>query len=175
MAKTCFIYIYLFIILCFFPFNLESSCVASIAYKEIGVKEATGNNDGERVNEYQKTTNTTSGASWCASFVKWCFTQCGIKTSITAWSPSAHNGKNIVYFKTKFLKEPRPGDVFTIYSIKQKRINHTGFYYSWYNERIYETVEGNTNIDGSNNGNGVYRRKRSYHTTYSITRWGNSN
>jgi hypothetical protein len=138
---------------------------------QIGVRENLGVNDGVQIRKYLKAANINYPASYCAAFVKWVFLQCGIKTPITAWSPTAHNSKNIVYFKNRFEQEPKCGDVFTIYSTSQKRIVHTGFFYSFYNTRIYETIEGNTNDNGSSNGDGVYKRKRSYHQTYSITKW----
>lgn len=147
--------------------------------KQVGVREATGNNDGKMVEIYQKSTNSPKNSSWCASFVKWCFDQCGISTTITAWSPSAENRKDIIYKNNRFYKEPKTGDVFTIYSISKKRIVHTGFYYKFYNSRIYESVEGNTsphaNIGSTQdvNGDGVYRKLRSYNATYSISRWFN--
>ena len=171
MGKTNYILICILSLLLLTSFSVEQNCVVRTIEKEVGIKEATGNNDGKRVEEYLRTTNLGKGFSWCASFVKWAFLKCGIKTPITAWSPTAHNSKNIVYFKNRFEQEPKPGDVFTIYSINQKRIVHTGFFYNFYNSRIYETIEGNTNNNGSSNGDGVYKRKRSYHQTYSITRW----
>lgn len=146
-------------------------CVSCVYLKELGVREATGHNDGERVEQYQKSTKNRSGDSWCASFVKWCFDQAKVKTTITGWSPSAQNSRNLVYAKGVFIKEPQEADVFTIYSISQKRIHHTGFFHRRINEAIYETVEGNTNVDGSSNGNGVYMRRRSFHATYTISRW----
>ena len=158
---------------------MVSSCIEQTMVKEVGVREATGNNDGKRVGEYQKTTNNKAGDSWCASFVKWCFNQCGISTPITGWSPSAENRKNLVYKNSRFYQEPKTGDVFTVYSVSKKRIVHTGFYYKFYNSRIYESIEGNTSpsaVLGSKsdvNGNGVYKKLRSYQSTYSISRWFN--
>lgn len=145
---------------------------------QVGVKELTGNNDGFNVEKYQKSTNSPKNSSWCASFVKWCFLQCGKNVAITAWSPSAHNSKNIIMMNGKFYKEPINSDVFTIYSISKKRIVHTGFYYKYYNSKVFVTVEGNTSGNGvlsgsvlDVNGNGVYKKLRSYNAIYSITRW----
>lgn len=144
----------------------------------MGIKELTGNNDGVEIEKYQKAANAPKNSSYCAAFVKWCFLQCGISTPITAWSPSAHNPKNIVYFRSRFLKEPKQGDVFTIYSISKKRIVHTGFYYSHYNSKLFMTAEANTSNNGAIsgsildvNGHGNYKKLRSYNTIYSITRW----
>lgn len=70
-----------------------------------------------------------------------------------------------------FNKPGQSGDVFTIWNIKLKRIAHTGFFHRQINSTIYETVEGNTNDGGSREGDGVYKRRRSIHSTHSITRW----
>lgn len=84
---------------------------------------------------------------------------------------SCENKKNMVFQKSKHLKEAKPGDVFTLYYAKLGRIGHTGFYDRPVNSSVFETVEGNTNMAGSREGDGVYRKKRSYHSTYSISRW----
>jgi len=64
-----------------------------------------------------------------------------------------------------------PGDVFTIYYASLRRIGHTGFVNRKINNSIVETVEGNSNADGSREGYMVCKRKRSVHSLYSITRW----
>ena len=76
-----------------------------------------------------------------------------------------------VYFKGIRIKEPMPGDVFTLYYPKLKRIGHTGFFDKQINSKIYRSVEGNTNAAGSREGDGVYIKYRSYNSTYSINRW----
>lgn len=156
---------------CLFGSIDNSTCLRSVYSAEIGVRELTGKNDGQRVEEYLKSVRLGKGYAWCAAFVKWCFDRCGIKTSITAWSPTAHNSKNIVYFHGRFEKEPIPGDVMCLWSQTKGRIAHTGFFDKRLNSSIFESVEGNTNGAGSFDGNGVYRKKRSFKSTYSITRW----
>ena len=171
MAKTIFLTI-LILLLCSFNANNDNApCVSCVYLQEVGVKELTGNNDGARVEEYQKATGNKRGDSYCASFVVWCFKQAGVTTTITAWSPTAENRKNLVYSGGEFIKEPREADVFTIYSQSKKRICHTGFFHKRINDAIYESVEANTNDNGSSNGDGVYKRKRSFRGTHSISRW----
>ncbi len=49
-----------------------------IALKEVGVKEATGKNDGVRVGVFQKFVGIAVGAinsQWCAAFASWCLYQ----------------------------------------------------------------------------------------------------
>ena len=178
MAKINYIFISVCVFILFSSFNLESTCLKQTIDSQIGIKELTGNNDGKEIEKYQKATNSPKYSSYCASFVKWCFLQCGKNPSISAWSPTAHNPKNIVYFNGRFEKEPVLGDVFTVYSLSKKRIVHTGFYYSYYNNRVFLTAEANTSSNGvitgsflDVNGNGNYKKLRSYHAVYGITRF----
>jgi len=155
---------------------LGSTCLSTTIDSQIGIRELTGKNDGKEILKYQKATGNKKGDPYCASFVKWCFDQCGIKTTITAFSPSAFNRKNIVYYKHKFTKEPKEGDVFCLWVMSKGRIGHTGFFRKKVNSRMYYTTEGNTS-EGSSfgpsdyEGQGVYRKIRSFNTTYCISRW----
>jgi hypothetical protein len=75
--------------------------------------------------------------------------------------------------KEGFITEPRAGDNVTFWDYAHRRVAHTGLYHRRVNETFYESVEGNTNEGGSAEGDGVYRKKRSFHTTYIISRWIN--
>lgn len=138
---------------------------------QIGVREKTGKNDGVQVEAYLKTVGLPKGYAWCAAFVKWCLLQSGITTKTNGAAASFHSSQRLVFFKNKFLREPQPGDVFTLYYPHLGRIGHTGFYDGRLNAHIYYTVEGNTNGAGSREGDGVYRKYRSFKSTYSINRW----
>lgn len=57
----------------------------------------------------------------------------------------------------------KPGDIFLL----QKTANdwvHTGLITAVHGD-LFETVEGNTNTDGSSNGNGVYKRVRNFRSS----------
>ena len=153
-----------------------SECLSQISidktyYSQVGVREATGKNDGKEVEMYLKSVKLGKGFPWCAAFVKWCFDQCGVKTTINAMALSAHRKDNLVYYKGSKIETPLPGDVFTLYYPNLGRIGHTGFFDKDVNGTIYRSVEGNTNGAGSREGNGVYVKYRSYKATYSISRW----
>ncbi|HEY0843712.1 CHAP domain-containing protein [Methylotenera sp.] len=135
------------------------------------MREATGNNDGAEVERYLMTVGLGKGYAWCAAFVHWALSACGVPNNITAWSPTAHNAKNVVYHRGMLHKDIKAADVFTIYSNGKKRISHTGFVHKYTGNGYYVSVEGNTNSGGSHDGDGVYRRIRSLSNTYSITRW----
>lgn len=137
----------------------------------VGVRERTGHNDGKEVEMFLKSVGLKKGYSWCSAFVSYCFKQVGINTTITAWSPTAENKADIVYKKNKFYREPLSGDVGTLYYQSLGRIGHTFFYYKRHNEKMYKSVEGNTNGEGSRNGDGVYIKYRSFRGTYSISNW----
>jgi hypothetical protein len=145
--------------------------VAAIYKSQLGVRERTGNNDGKDVEKYLKSVGLGKGFAWCAAFVHWCLAEAGVKNSITAWSPTAHNKKNIVYFNNKFKKDPQQADVITLYYSSKGRIGHTGFFDHMQSENMTVNYEGNTNRGNSNEGDGVYLTFRPLKTLYSITSW----
>ena len=146
-----------------------------IFLSQVGVRELTGGNDGRQVEMYLRSVGLGKGFAWCAAFVRWNFDQVNIRTSITGWSPTAHNKKNIIFMNRKFASEPVAGDVVCFYYPNLGRIGHTGFYYRRISSVTYESVEGNTNGYGSREGDGVYIKYRPYNSTYSITSWYNGN
>lgn len=142
--------------------------------RQLGVRESGGNNQGWKIEQYLQSVGLPPGNPWCAAYVRWVLEQCGYRTAITGWAPSAHNPKKVVYLQRKFKRVPVAGDVFTIYSTKKKRIAHAGFFRERINEKFYLTNEGNAAQDGAVNpydGDGVYEKIRSFNATYSITRW----
>ena len=64
----------------------------------------------------------------------------------------------------------RPGDHLAIYYKNLGRIGHTAVIIGE-DEKFYRTVEGNTNAEGSREGNGVYIRRRLKASTYCVSRW----
>jgi hypothetical protein len=67
---------------------------------------------------------------------------------------------------------PSTGDVFGIYFPEKKRIAHVGFIDSWDGSWLI-TVEGNTNISGNPEGDGVYRKRRPVRSIYRVARYIN--
>lgn len=151
--------------------GVSQTCIEQTYNSQLGVREATGKNDGVQVETYLKSVKLGKGYAWCAAFVKWCFDQCGIKTTINAMALSTHRPGHLVYYKGKQLRPPIAGDVGTLYYQHLGRIGHTFFYDKEINSKIYRSVEGNTNSAGSREGDGVYIKYRSYKATYSISRW----
>lgn len=140
-----------------------------IARTKIGVRELTGNNDGPEVEAYLKCVGLGKGFSWCMAFVVYCFQeaakQLGVKCPLIAtggcmdqWRHMLH-AAGVVTIKNPQAGDARPGDIFIIDLGNDK--GHTGIiedYATVHGEA--PTVEGNTNDNGSANGDGVYERSR---------------
>ncbi|MEC3878618.1 CHAP domain-containing protein [Parapedobacter sp. 10938] len=130
---------------------------------EVGVKEATGNNDGPRVAEYLGYCGLPEGYEWCAAFVSWVHGQVGYAKPRNAWAAALFPAYNIVWTKEATIATPRPGDVFGIYIASKKRIGHCGFVDVW-DGKWCITVEGNTD-------NAVVRKRRLVDTIHAVARW----
>lgn len=134
-----------------------------IAQSQIGVREATGKNDGLKVEQYLAYTGEQKGAPWCAAFVSWVFGQAGYPQPRTAWSPA-------LFPAAKRTSEIKPATVFGIYFPALKRIAHCGFVERLDGHWII-TIEGNTNITGGREGDGVYRKRRLASTIRYFAGW----
>jgi hypothetical protein len=143
--------------------------VAKTYYSQIGVVEATGRNDGTQVEAYLSSVGFAKGAPWCAAFVSWVFQQHNVPNAKSAWSPAWFPRSRTIWTQGKG-QTPLPADVFGIYFVNLKRIGHVGFIDSW-GSSFATTIEGNTNLAGSREGDGVYRKRRSIKQIYKISRW----
>src|SRR5690554_6180712 len=59
----------------------------AIYSSQVGVREATGANDGPEVEAYLATTNLDAGYAWCGSFISWVFEQAGFAQPNTLGLP----------------------------------------------------------------------------------------
>ena len=147
--------------------------LSGIYTAEIGVKELTGKNDGARVEEYLASCGLGKGYAWCAAFVNWCHVRAGVEGAKSAYSPNWFPKEHTIY--TQGGKEnatPSKCDVFGLYYADKKRIAHVGFIDEYSDVGDYcITVEGNTNNDGSREGDGVYRKRRLKNQIYRVSRW----
>ena len=145
--------------------------VHNIYTAEIGVKELTGRNDGKRVEEFLLSCHLKKGDPWCAAFVCWCFQQVGIITVISGYSPAWFSARRVIWTRGKG-KTPQMADVGGLYFPKMGRIAHTFFIDNWeYGSSFTITVEGNTNKDGSREGNGCFKKRRLKTQIYKVSRW----
>ncbi|WP_139276325.1 C40 family peptidase [Sinomicrobium oceani] len=147
-------------------FANDVSTLRRVYTAEVGVREATGHNDGRRVAEYLRYTGLDEGYDWCAAFVSFCFGQAGYTAPRTPWSPSLFPQRKVIWTVRKggkARKTPRVGDVFGLYNTSLDRIAHAGFIDRWSGNWAC-TVEGNVN-------NAVVRKRRPVRTLSVIARW----
>lgn len=137
----------------------HSKQLKEIYTAEIGVREATGNNDGPRIAEYLRYCGLDEGYEWCAAFVSWCHGQAGYAQPRNPWSPALFPENRIV----RAPHVPRSGDIFGIYYPSLGRIGHVGFVDGWRGRHII-TVEGNVE-------NAVVRKRRPLSTIHQIANW----
>lgn len=127
---------------------------------QVGIKEQGGANRGAKVEQYLASVGFGPGYAWCAAFVSWCYQQVDVQHHKSAWVPSYAKKQNLVYKRGEFIKRlPQSGDVFLIWFDRLKRPAHIGFVDEWKSTWVI-TVEGNTNDDGSREGDGVYKKRR---------------
>jgi CHAP domain-containing protein len=131
-----------------------------IAITQIGKEESPrGSNWGEPVKSYLASVGITFPASWCMSFVYWCFIKAakelGIKTPLLktggvlkAWQKAPADVK---------VNDPQPGDIFI--QDHGHGLGHTGIVEK-VDADLVHTIEGNTNDTGSREGYEVCRRVR---------------
>ncbi len=135
----------------------------SIAAAELGVREATGHNDGERIKAYLAAVGLKVGQPWCAAFVSWVCKQAGYAQPRTGWSPA-------LFPASRLRKIPEAGQVFGVYFTELKRIGHCGFVEELRGDWV-QTLEGNTNVAGSREGDGVYRKWRPLKSLSRFAEW----
>lgn len=135
--------------------------LVSAAQNEVGVQEI-GGNTGKPVDEYNAYVGFKK-VSWCASFVSWCHRKAGYLQPRTAWTPA-------LFPAARLAKNPMAGMVLGVYFPELKRIAHCGIVTHVKNELVY-SVEGNTSLNGSREGTGVYRRVRHKRSIHRFADW----
>lgn len=131
-------------------------------YSQIGIRELTGNNDGE-VEKYLKAVGLPKGNPYCAAFLEWVLEQNRIYGAKSGYSP-------LWFPANKITTNPKHGDVFGIYFASKKRIAHVGFVDSIAGDWVI-TVEANTNDALSRDGDGVYKKRRLKKQIYKFANW----
>lgn len=160
----------------------RGDAVVRAAAGYIGVREATGRNDGDQVELILGRVGLGPGYSWCGAFVYVGCADAGVDlpggARQFAWAPSWHPQQRRVWQRSRGVnprwqgqgqRVPMPGDVFGVYYSKLGRIGHVGIVERWGTTVI--TIEGNTSSGGSRDGDGVYRRRRLADQLYCVSRW----
>lgn len=148
----------------------QRACVVESALADVGVREATGHNDGPEVERYLASVGLHKGLSWCAAFVSYHLSGCGVRNPATGWSPAFSGVSARIWSPRKAIRMPMPGDVFTLYFPSLGRVGHVGFV-TGFDGRYITTVEGNTSAPGSREGDGVYARRRQLSKVYAVTNY----
>lgn len=158
------------------PALSDAQRVLRVAAGKVGVREATGRNDGPEVEAMLRSTGNAKGDPWCASFVYAVAKEAlGVRNPYprSAYSPDMVAGGR------KDARTARPADTFGIYMASKGRVAHTGLV-----ERLEGgfavTIEGNTSNSAAlgsaedreaTNGGGVYRKRRPLSTLYRVKTW----
>lgn len=134
--------------------------IERVAKAEVGYHE--GKTSGQWDNDQKYSDELpgfkwSDGQPWCATFVCWSFWKVGAYDLLP--SPSASCDNLAAGFKKngRWSEYPAKGAV-VFYGVPSD-LNHTGIVVG-FNEDFIWTVEGNTNDDGSREGDGVYLKKR---------------
>ena len=141
-----------------------------IASREIGVEEIDGTNCGPQVNEYKAATNLPPKESWpwCAAFVCWVVKK-SLEASEIAESATFKRPRTAGAFDfenwskrqgTETQTKRDPGDDIKAGDIVIFKFSHIGIAAANADGHSVETVEGNTDADGSREGGGVFRKTR---------------
>lgn len=147
---------------CYTGSDLRKRVIDS-ALQEIGVQEATGNNDGPRVEAYLRYVGLGKGYAWCAAFVSWCYGRAGRPLPRNAWSPALFPKARRYTAAQIGQGSIRQADLFAIYSSSLGRIDHVGLVRQQKGSWIV-TVEGNSSDK-------VLSKRRLLATIYAFSNW----
>lgn len=138
------------------PVN-QAAAVIATAKKYIGVHEGKSGGSWNNDNPFAKSMGWANGQAWCASFVCAVFKEVGLLGLIATPSPGVD--QLAVGFKKagRYSEYPALGAV--VFYGSPADLNHTGIVVA-YNADTITTVEGNTNDNGSREGDGVYLKTR---------------
>lgn len=136
-----------------------SNQALQVAISQVGVKEVPlGSNAGPQVSAYLASVGLPPGNSWCMAFMYWCFSQAAAQLGVE--NPMKKSGGVLNEWQSEpqyHVGTPQPGDIFIM--DLGNGLGHTGIVQA-VNGTSLATIEGNTNTNGSREGDGVYRKTR---------------
>ena len=131
---------------------------------EVGYREGRDN-----ANKYAAWAGHMNNQPWCATFLEGVSDKIGLRTLIPEGQAMASCDLMFQAYQKqdRWSEYPAVGAFFflgksgsgSVVNGKRVDLYHVGYVYAYDADHIY-TIEGNTNTDGSANGNGVYRRVR---------------
>lgn len=132
------------------------------ARAQVGYHEGKSGTHWNNIQKYATFLGFTNGLAWCDTFVNWAFAMVAIRVSTGVKSAGCAVSVNAYKKDGRFTEYPGIG--FQVF-YGPGGGSHTGIVTNYDSLYIY-TVEGNTNVNGSAEGDGVYEKKRLRKDTY---------
>lgn len=148
--------------------TLEARLVLAAAKAFIGVTEEGGENRGQMVRTFLESVHLKEPNPWCLAFVYYVGYRAllNVDTNRSLWPLPSTGGcawlGEWAAQHTLLLKTPQPGDVFLLYSTRKQRLAHAGFIVKVNTNGTVQTIEGNTNEQGSREGGTVMMKTRPF-------------
>lgn len=141
--------------------------IVSIAKSQVGYHEGRSNGHWNNLQKYAQQVpglGWDNGYAWCATFVSWC----ALKAGLADYYPRTAT----VSVAESWFKQRGQWSEYPAIGAQVCYGNgaHTGLVYDYDGTYIY-TIEGNTNTNGSAEGDGVYAKKRVRRDAY-VTGYG---
>ena len=139
------------------PLTLSARAL-SIAKSQLGFsEEPKGSNKGPHIKKYLNSVGLDEGYSWCMAFVYWCTNEAAKEQGVP--NPLVKTAGVLAQWnkipKSMKFTTPQAGDIFIMDFGGGK--GHTGFVTS-VKDGVIQTIEGNSNDDGSREGYEVCRK-----------------
>jgi hypothetical protein len=164
-----------------FPEGFRKRLVVA-ARGEVGQRES-GTNGGSAVRKYQAATWLEPGSwPWCAAFVCWCMKEAielSQRADPAAWRATLPRMAAVAQFVDwasdlrccQVIERPTSAKAGDLVLFRFPRGNHIGIVISDSVSGQFGTVEGNTDASGGREGDGVYRRSRTFESVSHIIRF----
>lgn len=139
-----------------------------VAQSQVGQKEnPLGSNWGHPVQDFLARAGVDEAAAWCMAFMYWCFDEAAkgmVITNPLTKTASVSHAWQVAYPAHKSTAipayEPQAGDIFIM--LFKTGGGHTGIVESVNEDGTLNTIEGNSNSNGSPEGTEVVRHKRTF-------------
>lgn len=122
------------------------------AQSQNGIQEEPRNsNAGPAVEKYLKSVGLGKGFAWCMAFVYWSVKEACLELNVI--NPLTKTGGVLAMYNAEpdlRVKDPEPGDIFIMDF--GKGTGHAGFVIKKLPNGKLQTIEGNTNDEGSREG-----------------------
>lgn len=136
----------------------------AIAKTQLGVTESGGRNTGPEVDAYLFAVGLPPGNPWCAAFVVWCYSQAAGELRILTL-PIKRTGKVTRLWDTSSARygrqAPKVGDIYC-HATDPSQLESPGHcgIVTLVTDTTFSAIEGNTNKDGSREGDSVWQHTR---------------